>query len=201
MPQLQCETCSGPIKLENKYVKSVSCQFCGAAYAIDGSGLNARGQGIKLADYPSILHLEQNGKINGRGFRVLGRVRYGYDAGFWEEWQIEWDGDQPPAWLEEDEGYWTLYKRDDMTGKVPSFEQVRVGQTVTIDGMQVFITEKRTGKMVGMEGQFTTVMPVKGEFGYATGTADGKPFSITYWPDGVEIEVGTDLDDGDLVLG
>lgn len=200
--QLDCETCGAPIKIENQFVRSVSCEFCGASYLISGSeGLQARGQGIKLADYPSRLSVGQGGTIRGRNFTVLGRVRYGYDEGFWEEWQIEWSDGQPPAWLEEDEGYWTLYKRERVRGAVPSHDEISVGSTVNINNMQVFITEKRSGKMVGQEGQFAAVMPVRGGFGYATGTADGKPVSVTYWDNEIEVETGDDLEPNEIKIG
>ncbi|MBL8164213.1 MAG: DUF4178 domain-containing protein, partial [Anaerolineae bacterium] len=74
--------------------------------------LDPTGQTASLANYPSRLRVGMSGKIRGRGFTVLGRIRYMYDEGFWEEWQITWDDGAPPDWLEEDEGYWTLYRRE-----------------------------------------------------------------------------------------
>ena len=172
--ELVCQTCGAPINIDNQFVRSVSCQFCGASYLISGGdGLEARGQGVKLADYPSRLNVGQSGVIRGRNFSVLGRVRYAYPEGFWEEWQIAWEDGQPPAWLEEDEGYWTLYKRERVRSQIPSHDEVRVGATMQVNNMTVFVTEKRHGKMVGQEGQFSAVMPISGDFGYATGTADG----------------------------
>lgn len=199
--QLECQTCGAPINIENQFVRSVSCQFCGASYLISGEeGLQARGKGIKLADYPSRLDVGQSGSIRGRKFSVLGRVRYAYDEGFWEEWQISWDDGQPPAWLEEDEGYWTLYKRERVRGAIPPHSDVRVGGTIKVNNMTVFITEKRSAKMVGQEGQFSAVMPVSGKFGYATGTADSKPVSVTYWENEIEVETGDDLEPHEIKL-
>jgi hypothetical protein len=202
MPEeLKCQTCGAPLKIENQFIRSVTCQFCGSAYMVSGSdGLEARGQGIKLADYPSRLKVGQRGVIRGRKFTVLGRVRYAYPEGFWEEWQVAWEDEQPPAWLEEDEGYWTLYKRDRVRSQIPSHEQVKVGSTIDVNGQKVFITEKRKGKMVGQEGQFSAVMPISGEFGYATGTADGRPISITYWADEIEFETGDDLESHEIKI-
>ena len=81
--QLECQTCGAPINIDNQFVRSVSCKFCGASYLISGEeGLKSRGQGVKLADYPSRLNVGQSGVIRGRRFSVLGRVRYAYDEGF-----------------------------------------------------------------------------------------------------------------------
>lgn len=201
MAQMNCETCGAPLQIENQFIRSVSCQFCGSSYLISGEqGLNPRGKGIKLADYPSRLSVGQTGTIKGKKFTVLGRVRYAYDEGFWEEWQISWSDGTPPAWLEEDEGYWTLYKRERVRSQIPPHDQVSVGSTIQVNQMNVFITEKRSGRMIGQEGQFAAVMPIEGKFGYATGTADGKPVSVTYWGDEIEVESGIDLEPQDVKI-
>jgi len=195
MIDTNCNSCGAPLKIENSFVRSVTCEFCGSTYIVSGSdGLNEAGKTTSLADYPSRLSVGQQGVIDGRSFTVLGRVRYTYDEGFWDEWQIEWHDGAPPDWLEEDEGYWTLYKRERVRGPLPSMEEISVGQTYKINKHEVFITEKRTGKMMGSEGQFSSVLPLTDPFGYASGSADGQLVSVNYWPDEIELSVGTDLE-------
>jgi hypothetical protein len=201
MAQLACQTCGGPLQIENQFIRAVTCQFCGASYLVNGSdGLDARGKGVSLADYPSRLRVGQTGIIRGRRFSVLGRVRYAYDEGFWEEWQIAWEDGAPPAWLEEDEGYWTLYSRERVRSQIPAHDQVRVGSTVDVNGNKLFVTEKRKARMVGSEGQFSSVLPISGNFGYVQGTANNRAASITYWEDEIEVELGDDLDHHEIKL-
>jgi hypothetical protein len=199
MIDTNCNTCGAPLKIESSFVRSITCEFCGSAYVVSGSdGLNEAGKTTSLADYPSRLSVGQQGVIQGRSFTVLGRVRYTYDEGFWDEWQIQWHDDAPPDWLEEDEGYWTLYKRERVRSQIPPMEQISVGQTVQINTHNVFITEKRTGRMMGSEGQFSSVLPIQGEFGYASGTANGQLVSVNFWKDEIELSVGTDLEPHDV---
>jgi hypothetical protein len=131
---------------------------------------------------------------------VLGRIRYGYDGGFWEEWQIAWDDGAPPDWLEEDEGYWTVYRRERIKGAVPSYNEVRVGSTVKVNQYSVYVTEKRTAKVVGSEGQFSSVFPLTGTFGYFQGGADDKTVSINYWEDEIELSTGDELEHHELKI-
>lgn len=201
MQDLTCKSCGAPIQIENQFVRAVTCQFCGSTYLVSGdSSLDATGKTVSLANYPSRLSIGAAGKIKGRGFTVLGRIRYTYDAGFWDEWQIAWDDNAPPDWLEEDEGYWTLYTKERIRGPVPDFDGIRVGATMQVNQYQVFVTEKRKAKVLGSEGQFAMVMPIQGEFGYAQGAADAHMISINFWQDEIEISKGTELEHHEIQI-
>ena len=202
MQKLKCQSCGGPIEVENQFVRAVTCIYCGASYVVSGgSDLSPNGKGVKLADYPSRLSIGARGKIQGRDFHVIGRVRYTYDSGFWEEWQIGWDDNTPPAWLEEDEGYWTLYSKMRLKGEVASYDDIQVGKIAKINNLSVFIAEKRRAKLLGTEGQFAMVMPVQGQFGYATGSADDKIVSVNFWPNEIELSQGDEIEPHDIELG
>ncbi|MBX3063254.1 MAG: DUF4178 domain-containing protein [Anaerolineae bacterium] len=202
MQQLTCANCGGPIEIDNQFIRTVTCKFCGSSYLVRGSdNLDPTGKSASLADYPSRLSVGMRGAVRGRGFRVLGRVRYSYDDGFWEEWQVAWDDGAPPDWLEEDEGYWTLYKRERVKSEIPAYDQVRVGSKININNRSVFITEKRRARMIGSEGQFSSVLPLKGDFGYIQGAADGLAASVNYWEDEIELSVGDELEPQDFTVG
>lgn len=199
--QLTCLSCSAALEVDNQFIRTITCRFCGSTYMVRGSeGLDPTGKASSLADYPSRLAVGAQGSIRGRKFHVLGRVRYAYDEGFWEEWQIAWDDGAPPDWLEEDEGYWTVYHRERVKGAVPSYDQVRVGATIPINNKQVFITERRQAKVAGSEGQFASVLPLSGVFGYIQGAADNRVMSINYWADEIELSVGDELEHHELIL-
>ncbi len=201
MSNLNCQSCGAPLTIQNQFIRSVTCEYCGSSYIVSGDqGLNMKGKTASLADYPSRLTVGQTGTIKGKGFSVMGRVRYSYDEGFWEEWQVNWDDGSAPDWLEEDEGYWTVYKRERVRSAIPPYEQVKVGGTVQVNKYNVFVTEKREGKMMGSEGQFSSVLPIQGKFGYFSGNADGKLVSINYWEDEIELSIGEDLEPSDMVI-
>ncbi len=198
---MQCTNCGADLEVENQFIRSVTCAFCGSNYLVKGSDtLDPTGKTASLADYPSRLSVGAHGKIKGRGFKVLGRIRYAYDAGFWEEWQIAWDDGAPPDWLEEDEGMWTLYRRGRIKSALPPYDNVRVGGTISINNKPLFVTEKRQAQVAGSEGQFSSVFPITGTFGYITGTAESQITSINYWSDEIELSIGLELEYTDLVL-
>lgn len=199
--QMTCENCGAALDIQNQFIRNVTCSFCGSNYVVTGgSSLEKQGVSAKLGDYPSRLHVGARGKIKGRGFSVLGRVRYTYDDGFWEEWQIAWEDGETPSWLEEDEGMWTVYRRGRVKSEIPPFENVKVGASIEINQTKVFITEKRTGKLQGSDGQFSSVLPLTDPFGYVTGPASDKTISINYWPDEIEVSLGEEVEDSDMVI-
>jgi hypothetical protein len=199
---LNCPNCGGGLSIENQFIRTITCRFCGSNFLVSGSDtLDPTGKSATLADYPSRLSIGGRGKIRGRSFQVLGRIRYAYDAGFWEEWQINWDDGAPPDWLEEDEGYWTVYRRERVKSVIPSYDQVSVGSSISINNQNVFVTEKRTARVTGSEGQFSSVFPLKGNFGYIQGSANNTAVSVNYWTDEIELSVGDELEHSELVLG
>ncbi len=201
MQNMTCSSCGAPLEVKNQFIRSITCRFCGSTYMVSGSDtLDAVGKMPSLADYPSRLNVGARGEIHGRAFSVIGRVRYAYAEGFWEEWQIVWDDGAPPDWLEEDEGYWTVYRRDRVRGAIPPYDQVKVGQSVTINNKSVFITEKRTARVAGSEGQFSSVLPLTGTFGYIQGTSTENPVSVNYWTDEIELSVGQDLEHNEIKI-
>jgi hypothetical protein len=162
--------------------------------------LQQRGKAASLVDYPSRVQVGMTGTLRGRGFRVLGRVRYTYDSGFWEEWQITWDDSAPPDWLEEDEGNWLLYRKERVKSAIKPWAEVSVGNTLKVNDYDVFVTEKREGQMAGFQGQFSSVLPLEGKFGYFTGAADDKIVSINYWEDEIELSIGEELNWNEVTI-
>jgi Domain of unknown function (DUF4178) len=202
MKQMTCANCGASLEIENQFIRTVTCKFCKSSYLLRGTdGLDFTGQSSNLADYPSRLQVGMNGKIRGRAFTVLGRVRYNYDGGFWEEFQVAWTDGAPPDWLEEDEGYWTLFRRERVKSAVPPYDSLRVGSTFSVNNRNVFISEKRQAEVAGSEGQFASALPIKGLFGYVQGGSDNSSVSVNYWQDEIEISIGDELDHSDITFG
>lgn len=201
MRQLSCTSCGGALQVENQFIRVVVCPYCSTNYLVSGGEtLEPGGTGASLVDAPSRLRIGARAVLRGRSLSVLGRARYRYDGGFWDEWQVGWDDGAPPDWLEEDEGYWTLYRRERLHGPVPPPDTVQVGTSVQVNTHPMFVTEKRRGRLEGTEGQFASTLPLRGGFTYVQGSAAGRTVCLTYWQDEIELSVGEDLDHCDLEL-
>ena len=189
MQQLNCPSCGAPLPVENRFVKMVTCDFCGQVSLLKSGALEGTGTVATLTELPSKLFLDATGTLKGRRFRAIGRLQYAYEDGFWHEWFVTL-GDDDRGWLQEDEGRFTLYQKETLTTPAPPYDQVRVGQTLQVGGREVFVTEKGEAQIVGGEGQLAfAILPGETVY-YVDGTSDGAQVSLEYAADEIEWMVG-----------
>ncbi|MFN8533664.1 MAG: DUF4178 domain-containing protein [Dehalococcoidia bacterium] len=196
---LSCPSCAGPLTIESRFTSLVVCQFCGQTSVVRDTGLDPTGKTAKLTDYASRLRVGGSGTLSGRSFSVLGRVRYRYEDGVWDEWFLRFDDGQP-AWLSEDEGEYVLTSKRRLTVPVPPWEQIRVGGTVEVPPQRMFVTEKGAGGIVGAEGELSMTAAPGASLRYVDGNAGGQIVTLTYTDNGITLTVGEPYDFHDIVV-
>lgn len=188
-----CPTCGAPFRIRNRYVKVVACEFCGHVALFDGVRLDPTGRTAGLADLPSPLFLDATGRLDGHAFRVAGRLLYAYDGGRWAEWFLDLDG--RAGWLVEDEGRFTWLAKEPAPG-APPFASVRVGDTLSLGGREMFVTEVGTAQITAAEGQLGLPILPGERVGYVDGTAGDAEVGLEYAAAETEWFVGRALPPG-----
>lgn len=195
----KCPSCGAALPVEHRFVRMVACKYCETVSELTDEGLNPTGKSAKLAPLPTLFRVGQSGKLRGRAFQVLGRVRYGYEEGVWDEWYLAFD-DGGAAWLEEDEGEWTLSRVEKLRTPAPSFEEARVGSRFDVNGLPFFVTERCRARIAGAEGQlFFRAQPGK-NVNFVEGNVGGKTAFLEYTEDSIEFGVGDPLERSDVEL-
>jgi len=195
-PSISCPSCGGPIELEYKYTQAVVCPYCGQTNHVNADAqLDPRGeQQTPLVDYGSLLSIGAHGELDGRGFRVRGRLRYEYPGGYWDEWLVLLSDDREAEhWLQEDDGEFTLLRREPDLDEddVPAFAVIRVGEYVAIDGRETFIREKSQATVAGGEGELPFMALPGEQADFVDGFHRGQVLSLEYLPaDEVEVCIG-----------
>ncbi len=199
MKSMSCPSCGAPLDIDNRFVKVVTCDFCNQVMLLHDSGLDPTGQTAKLTELPSPLYIGATGQIFGKPFEVMGRLRYQYDAGLWDEWFVMFDKDRP-GWLQEDEGEYILFHKETLTSPVPSFDEVAVGSVLPVGKHRMFITEKGTAQIAGGEGQLAfNILPGQ-EVRYLDGNSGEQQVSIEYTQNEIELSVGRAVPRDQLVV-
>lgn len=197
--QMSCPACHAPLTIENRFVKMVTCDFCGQVSLLHDAGLDPTGRTAKLAEFASPLYIGATGALQGRRYQVVGRLRYQYEGGFWDEWFLTFDNDKP-GWLVEDEGAYTFYVKTTAQGSLPSFDTVAVGNRVTIAGREVFITEKGHAEIAGGEGQLAFQILPGEKIDYIDGASEDRLVSVEYTEDEIEVSLGHAVPHDALVI-
>ena len=194
-----CPNCGGPLTVESAYTTLLICPYCGSSLYIHDTGVDITGQTAKLAQYPSRLAVGAQGAIRGRPFRVLGRVRYEYADGHWDEWCLQF-ADGQMGWADEDEGEFTLLFKRKLTSPIPPLDQIRVGTFLPFGDGQMFVSEKGQGKAVGAEGETLMATPPGHNISFVNGNSGGRALRLVIDDNGITLHQGEPLDFSDLTV-
>ena len=195
-----CPSCGAPLRIRNRFVKAVTCDFCQSVSLYDGARLDPTGRTAELATIPSPLYLDATGTIGGRRFRVLGRLVYEYDGGTWQEWYLAFDGEGERVWLEEDEGRFTFYRSMAVPhGQAPP-SALRPGDTFRVGDAEATVQEVGEATVVSAEGQLGSQILPGETIRYVDGTRGETEVALEYGEREVEVFVGRALDRDAVVV-
>jgi len=185
--------------VKNRFSKVLVCSYCGTHLRLTGDGFDATGKHPKLAEFPSLFKVGSTGTILGRPFTAMGRMRYNYPGGHFDEWFMEYDGGT--AWVTEDEGTYSLYTEVEEALEFPDITTVRAGQNVMIGEKKVMVKEKGNAEVAGAEGELSFYIEPGTKLTYMDGVSDGRKVSIEATENEIELFSGRPLLKRDIVVG
>ncbi len=194
---INCPSCGAPLELKYRFSKMAVCGYCGQnTYLNSDTDQQAQGKVSPLIDYGSKFSVNQTITIKGNKFEIIGRIRFVYPDGFWDEWfLINKDKPDTEYWLQEDEGEFILFGRNDNVKEFPDFHSTKVGSTHAAFGEKVFVNEKNTAQVMGGEGElpFQVVPGEKADFIDGIVIKKGQPISYEYLPKETVLYIGFDV--------
>ena len=195
MTQPACISCGAPLPSRNPGIRIQTCAYCGQINLWDDEGHKDAGKKSMLPEGFTRLYRGATGSLRGQRFEVLGRVRYSYGRGVWDEWWIRLE-DGSGAWLTEDDHRLALETRWD--GPTPDLS----GETVTVGDHTYKLHERGEAKGLGIEGQVPEGVLPDETYAYADGSSlDGtRSLGVEYDEDPPTIFVGERLAHEDVEL-
>lgn len=196
-----CPSCGAPLPARNPGVVASACAYCDTIVTWDADAARDSGRKSRLPQGFTRLYTGATGTLRDRAFTVLGRVRYSYGRGFWDEWAISIDGTDALTWITEDD-----HELAAEVGKarieVGTPKDLKVGATVRVDGHEYLIEEVGQAECVGIEGQLPSDILPGEVYRYADGsTRDGVRTIGIEWDDDVPmVFTGRWVAHGDLRL-
>ncbi len=200
--EFECPSCGGRIKRENPASKSLSCPYCGQTSHLYDDKLSPKGQQHLLIDYGSMLHVGMTASLQGRRFRVLGRLRIAYEDGFWDEWYVHFLNDNAEGWIQEDDGSFVAFESVEEMEDI-NYHDVKVGSYFTFNPTyaDVFITSKSRAQVEGGEGELPFRIVPGDTADFVEGIHQGKIVSMELLPSESHLYVGTPFQLEEVALG
>lgn len=159
----------------------------------------AVGKQAPLAPTLSGLQVGDVGQLDGQRFAVLGRVRFGYDGGHWDEWRIRFN-DNRELWLSEDEGEFCLEEPLKPLSSPRHISEVALGDPIQFKDWSASVDEKDTATCVGFEGELPEEYAVGDSHAYAEGANEkGRMFTLEEDGDGVSAFAGRIVSISDMI--
>ncbi|NIL97137.1 MAG: DUF4178 domain-containing protein, partial [Planctomycetales bacterium] len=153
-----CPACGSTLDADDTASVLVVCSYCETSIILDQQVAKVAGKMSVLPPATSKLFVGATGQLLNRHFEILGRVRYGYEAGYWDEWYLRFDDDQGTAWISEDEGHLTLESFSHQETLASDFHSALPGDSLPIGQTTFHLDEKGTAVCEGAEGQLPFVV-------------------------------------------
>jgi hypothetical protein len=172
------------------------CAYCGSTAYWDASQVRSAGTQAALTEGFTRLYRDAAGSLRGTRFETLGRVRYGYGRGFWDEWYLRF-ADGTTAWLTEDNHELCLERRVD-AAPPPDDGLVRI----MLGGLEFAVEERGEAVCMGAEGELPFVVTLGERYRYIDGSSpDGRhSLGIEYGAAGSAVFIGEWLGHEELAL-
>ncbi len=159
MLRASCPNCGAPIAFRSADLPVKVCDYCHSSVLRTGGNLEAMGKVADVPDDVSPLQLGVRGRVGARSFELIGRVRWRYADGAWNEWLAYFD-DGSTGWLGESMGRYMLLRQVDLSRVVSDVVKllqsgfsVMPGTQAVIDNVEYWASDVKRVSCVASEGE------------------------------------------------
>jgi hypothetical protein len=147
-----CPNCGATIEFRWSGAVQTICPYCKAVLVRRDVDLEKVGMVSDLPPTSSPIQLGTEGRWQKDGFVVVGRIVYRYERGGWNEWYLRTTSGAD-AWLSDAQGDLAISTRSASSTELPSANELRVGQTYTLDNTRFRVASLTRAHYAGVEGE------------------------------------------------
>ncbi|TGX53525.1 DUF4178 domain-containing protein [Sphingomonas gei] len=156
---LPCPNCGADVVFRSPALPNRVCDYCRSMLVRSDAGVAKVGEVAALPFDVSPVQIGMRGRADDNGFEVIGRVRWAWTDGAWNEWLLLFD-DGANAWLGEAMGQFMLL-REQPIGKVrtralreiANGKDARPGTEFQLDQEKMVVADAREVVCVAAEGE------------------------------------------------
>ena len=165
MLDANCPNCGAAVRFRSADLPVKVCDYCRSSLIRTGDVLQAVGKIAEVPEDVSPLQIGVRGRDGGQGFELVGRVRWRWTDGGWNEWLALFD-DGSTAWIGEAMGRYMLTRevahggfRTAVVRSLRDDQDVPLGTEATIDGVKYVVTDVKEAVCVGGDGELPFSTP------------------------------------------
>jgi endogenous inhibitor of DNA gyrase (YacG/DUF329 family) len=165
MLTVNCPNCGAEVVFRSPALPVKVCGYCRTAVTRIDDGVRAAGEMAVLPFDVSPIRIGTRGSFDGQGFEVIGRVRWAWSDGAWNEWLLLF-ADGRDAWLGEAMGQFMLLFEKPLKGslarvvsRLAQGGDAVIGEDAAIDGIDYQVADIKDATCVACEGELPFAAP------------------------------------------
>lgn len=175
-----CPSCGAPVQFAWSSAVQTACPYCHSILVRHDVDLEKVGIVADLPPDASPIQLFTEGIFDNRRFTVIGRIRYEWEQGGWNEWHILFS-DQSTGWLSDSQAEYAVSFLVAPPAPLPGADQIRPGNMLRISGAPFYVTHLTPVRYIGFEGELPFTTTGRSEFLTADlRTSDARFATIDY---------------------
>lgn len=164
MLETNCPQCGAALAFRSADLAVKVCDYCHSTIVRRGDVLENVGKAAEVPDDVSPLQLGVRGRDGEAPFELVGRVRWRWSDGAWNEWCALF-ADGGYGWLGEASGRLMLLRRTlkadgSAVANLLAGRPVKPGQKAKIEGDDFIVVDVREVTCVGAEGELPDPTPI-----------------------------------------
>lgn len=164
MQTIDCPNCGAPVLFRTTALPVRVCDHCRTLVVRYSQSAETMGTVAELPFDVSPVQIGTRGEWEGLAFEIVGRMRWSWEDGAWNEWFLMLS-DGSTCWLGEAMGRFMMAREQSLetaNGIFQAFatdESVKIGYRVQIDHAQYRLADQRTVRCVAAEGELPFTAP------------------------------------------
>ena len=151
--EASCPSCGAAVQFLWSSAVQTTCAFCRSILVRHDVDLAKVGVVGDLPLDSSPIQRGTEGRWQGRGFIVVGRIVYEHDRGAWNEWHLRFTNADESGWLSDAQLEYAVSRQSSFEGPALEETKVRVGQTIKHGGNPLTVTTLTRAHYRGVEGE------------------------------------------------
>jgi hypothetical protein len=161
-----CPNCGAPIRFRSSDLPVKVCDYCHSSVLRTGGNLQAIGKIAEVPDDVSPLQLGVRGRDGAHSFELIGRVRWRYEDGAWNEWLALFD-DGSTGWVGESMGRYMMLRQlpteqipPGVMSYISSGKAIKIGGEIKMAGIDFIVSDAKVVTCVASEGELPFNAPL-----------------------------------------